>query len=440
MEQYAKYVISLIFIASIFFINYSPQQQDFLLIFFGFTIAFVSFALLLSQRHLFKNRFQFLLVIGIIARLCLLPLLPNLSDDIYRFFWDGILSHNGINPYSILPAEALSGMQDPQMTTLFQSLNSQEYYTIYPPIAQLFFYIGSIAKSILGFSIVLKTIFICFDLLTVFFLVQLCSLFHLNRHNVFFYFLNPLVIVEGVGNLHFETLMLCFFAGALYFLAMNSIWKFVAAFVMAVSTKLIPLIFGPILFLKFLKGRRSYLALFIGIVLMIIVFLPLLFSFQFSNFAESLDLYFRKFEFNASIYYGMREIGYWLTGYNVIQTLGPSLALVSLGVILYISFKAKAQELKQVLHACIFIITFYLLTATTVHPWYLITLIFLGVFMPYKFILFWSYLIVLSYYAYSTIDFQENFVLISLEYVVVLFFLIKILRNKRQLEHELLEI
>ena len=38
--------------------------------------------------------------VAILARLALLPLAPELSDDIYRYLWDGHLLTQGVNPYA----------------------------------------------------------------------------------------------------------------------------------------------------------------------------------------------------------------------------------------------------------------------------------------------------------------------------------------------------
>jgi hypothetical protein len=67
----------------------------------------------------------------------------------------------------------------------------------------------------------------------------------------------------------------------------------------------------------------------------------------------------------------------------------------------------------------LFVLTFYYFTATTVHPWYIATLLILSVFTKYKFPVVWSFIIVLSYLAYANNDNTENLWIIGLEYVIV---------------------
>jgi hypothetical protein len=49
--------------------------------------------------------------------LLLLFAVPALSDDFYRFVWDGRLLFNGINPYTILPADFINSI-DLQLSDL----------------------------------------------------------------------------------------------------------------------------------------------------------------------------------------------------------------------------------------------------------------------------------------------------------------------------------
>ena len=76
----------------------------------------------------------------------------------------------------------------------------------------------------------------------------------------------------------------------------------------------------------------------------------------------------------------------------------------------------------QLITAMLFALSFYYFTATTVHPWYIATLLILSVFTRYKFPLVWSFVIILSYLAYINVDSankSENLWIIALEYLIV---------------------
>jgi len=81
----------------------------------------------------------------------------------------------------------------------------------------------------------------------------------------------------------------------------------------------------------------------------------------------------------------------------------------------------------QLITAMLFVLSFYYFTATTVHPWYVATLLILSIFTKYKFPLVWSFVIILSYLAYLQIgvaDKSENLWVIALEYLFVYGFFI----------------
>src|SRR5690606_14289701 len=145
------------------------------------------------------------------------------------------------------------------------------------------------------------------------------------------------------------------------------------------------------------------------------------------NYAESVGLWFQNFEFNASLYYIAREIGYQITGYNEIKFM----VLFVFIMVIALAFFRKNATMVQLFSAMLFALTFYYFTATTVHPWYIATLLILSIFTKYKFPLVWSLVIILSYLAYANFNNTENLWVVSLEYVVVYsVFLYEILRKE----------
>jgi len=166
--------------------------------------------------------FRMLLVAGIIYRLLLFAGTPELSQDFYRYIWDGHLLIHQINPYIHLPKDILStlGHLVPNANYLFDKMGelSQKHYSNYPPISQYIYglaaYVGgdSIPKSILVF----KVIVLLADLCIVWLSSRILAFLGQPQWKVFYYFLNPLVIIELSGNLHLEGVMIAFFLGGIW--------------------------------------------------------------------------------------------------------------------------------------------------------------------------------------------------------------------------------
>ena len=75
--------------------------------------------------------------------------------------------------------------------------------------------------------------------------------------------------------------------------------------------------------------------------------------------------------------------------------------------------------MQSLMVSMLFAIVIYLFLATTIHPWYLATPLLLSIFTKYKFVLVWSLVVILSYYAYSVEGFEKNLWHVAVEYLIV---------------------
>lgn len=401
------------------FLAVSSNQSDFFSIISGFTIAFLGYGIFIQNKLITNLRFWLAFVA--LAKLSLIFVFPNLSDDIYRFYWDGLLVKDGINPYAMTPQEALQGNLSGVYAELFPLLNSQAYYSIYPPVSQLLFYFAAYAEDVTQFSIYLKSIFWTIDLLNLFLIIKLLKIFGKDLKMSMIYFFNPLVFIEGLGNLHFELIMLSMILMFLLFLYTSRIAMYSGFYSLAIATKLTPLILGPLILFYNYEIKRNVKFLFYTFLFSVICFVPVFLGLNLFNLVDSIDLYFRKFEYNASIYYLLRELGQWISGYNLIQYIGPLLAMLTIYLVYQIGKRIEKYDLISLINASILSYTVYLFLATTVHPWYLIPMIGLCCFKRYDYVIMWSFLITLSYYTYSTPDWQENSLLLFIEYGIVFY-------------------
>ncbi|MCH7534733.1 MAG: mannosyltransferase [Bacteroidetes bacterium] len=355
---------------------------------------------------------KFLIVASILIRFALLWLTPNLSDDYFRFIWDGRLISSGLNPYQYLPAE-LAGSQEGLTTELLNQLNSANYYSVYPPVHQFIF--GTAATFFSGYEkgaiMVMRLFIITADVGIVWIGVKLLRMFGLPIKSILWYAINPLVIIELTGNLHFEAIMLFFLLFSIYFLIKEEIYKSAIVFALAVSAKLIPLIFLPIL-INYLGFKRGVIFSGVAGIVVLITFIPFINSEIITNMASTLDLYFQNFEFNASVYYVAGAVFKMIVGYNLIVVVGPSISLIALILILIISLNTRVREVNKLFIGMLLSLTVYYLFSTTIHPWYISSLILLSVFTRYKFAIAWSILVVLSYFAYKQSPVEENMLLL----------------------------
>ncbi|MBL4604673.1 MAG: mannosyltransferase [Flavobacteriaceae bacterium] len=396
-----------------------------------------------------KNNFPLLVGLAILFRLIFLFAIPNLSQDFYRFIWDGRMILEGLNPYISLPQTFIEQRILPvhQAADLYNGMGALNgsHYTNYPPANQLCFVIAAIISnsSILGSAIVLRVLIILADIGILYFGKKILDKLNLPIHNIFLYALNPFIIIELTGNLHFESVMLFFLVWSLYLLLQKKwIWAAVLLGV-SVSVKLIPLLFLPLFFQWFKNqnvianemkqsndGSKKWIPVFMGmtrlflfssivIVTNIILFLPFLSSELISNYSNSVGLWFQNFEFNASLYYIAREIGYLFRGYNEIAVIGKILPTIAVAFLVIITFFRKNKSPQQLITALLIGLSFYYFTTTTMHPWYLSTLVLLSVFTKYRYAIVWSVAIILSYQAYANNPWRENLWVVGLEYLIV---------------------
>ncbi|MDF4203708.1 polyprenol phosphomannose-dependent alpha 1,6 mannosyltransferase MptB [Maribacter sp. SA7] len=373
-----------------------------------------------------KLNFRFLLGVGIIFRLIFLFTEPNLSQDFYRFIWDGNLVSSGVNPYLHTPDELMQNMVSiiPNASELYQGMGSlsARHYSNYPPLNQLIFALAALlgGKSIFGSLFAMRGIIILADIGIFYFGRKLLKNLNRSPHLIFWYFLNPLVIVELTGNLHFEGVMLFFFILAMFLLSINK-WKIAAiALACSISIKLVPLLFLP-LFFKYFGWKKSVAFYALVGIASVLLFLPFNTPEFIDNYSKTIKLWFSNFEFNSSIYNIAKKIAlnFDAKPWEFIIEYGKITPILTIATVGLFTFLPKKYDLNRVLWSMMWVLTIYYFISTTVHPWYPIFLVLLSIFTTYRYAIIWSAAIVLSYFAYSQADFKENLWLLSIEYISV---------------------
>lgn len=311
--------------------------------------------------------------VAIAARLLVLPSAPSLSEDVYRYLWDGRLVSEGVNPYPRAPDDpALARFHD----DLRGRLNHAEVPTIYPPAAQLLF--GAVARvepSPLAWKLAMLS-------LEVPLWIALGSLLRrrgVPAERILIFAWNPLVIIESYAGGHVDLVVAAFLTLTLALAEARRPLSAGCSFALAALTKYTALLLAP-----FFLRRREFKLLAAAAAAAALLFLP--FAEAGRSLWTGLAVYLTHWEYNGALYPLARAVA----------GSGNAARLLLAGVLLVatvaISFRARSA-----VGALVALWTAYLLVSPTVFPWYLVPLIALLPVVPDAGLLVFSGLIALSY-------------------------------------------
>jgi len=221
-----------------------------------------------------KSVLRVILGFAILFRLTFLFAPPALSNDLYRYLWDGRQTLAGANPYGVAPAarggtpargaaethaeRGPAATQDPE----FARMDHADVPSVYPPAAQVLFALGAApGRGVQG----IKTLVVAADLLLIGALLALMRRRAVPDVRVLIYAWSPLAVMEAAWSGHLEPAgALCVIlagtalvarreAGAALFLALGGL------------VKLFPLVlFVPLV--RSIRARFAALALLLFLV------------------------------------------------------------------------------------------------------------------------------------------------------------------------------
>lgn len=303
-----------------------------------------------------KLSLRLVLGVAVVARLILLPLPPALSDDGYRYIWDGRMQAAGINPYEHRPSEVVGGDE-----ALLAAMNSAEFYSVYPPGSQLLFLLSSVIGIDFYWSwIALKAAMVLIELVALLVLARSVS-----PVAVAFYAWNPLVLMETAGQGHTEAALVGLLLLAWYGLRSGRSLVAGGALAAAVWVKLWPLLLLPLTRGLGWRGWLGFGVILIGMAL------PYATPFVVPNVLESLTLYTSYFEWNAGLYFLMKWIAGEAFGGDWSGPIGGGLAGLFLLAWTALVVLARVCRLR-VETTWALVAGGFLVFSTTVHPWYLL--------------------------------------------------------------------
>jgi hypothetical protein len=272
------------------------------------------------------------------------------DSDMVRYLWDGRVQQLGYNPYRVIPADpALASTHTPDTA----AMPSRRHRTPYPPAAQLFFrLIVAIGNSTLAMKLAL----VACDLLTIAVLRRWLAVAGRNEWLTLAYAWNPLAVLEVAHSGHIDALGALWITAAAYWLTKRRTALACVAFVLAVATKLLPIVVAPLLL-----GRVRPRDLGLGIALAALLYLPFTFGTELP--LGAIPNVVANIRFNGPVFRGLA----WIASPQVA-------AAVALLAGLSAAVWARARLPASDPGAWAWPMAIALLGAPVIYPWYLLYL------------------------------------------------------------------
>lgn len=372
---------------------------------------------------------------------------PSLSDDVFRYIWDGHLINRDVNPY-LYPVNAQE--LDSLGTPLRSLVNHNWMASPYLPASQMLFGLTEMLfpQSVFAYQAMMCSL----DLMTGLLVWKLLRKFQFPVQLSLIYLWNPLVIMEFTHSAHIDALMvfLSVASFALILLPTSPRGRLlgqilaVPIYAGAILTKGIPLFFLPIISILIGWKRTIILAIVTFSASLPFALVPgwgLFGPLDGTGLLGAIRIYNAYWNYNSSIFHWLETIlagysspgaipfesGVGLTARTVVGLL---LALVMLVSVILMWKKRHNLTIGSILFRGVIIpFTAYLLLTPTLHPWYITLLL---PFIPFAFspatslprkIYTFSFLVLsitvnFSYLTYvNEFDFREYRLVRLLEYV-----------------------
>ena len=297
-------------------------------------------------------------LVGLILRAFVLPLPPTLSDDLWRYLWDGYVQTHCLSPYAARPAEV--GLRP----GWYGRMNSPGYFSVYPPLSQLAFLSGGLAARIGGLWAGIYAIKLLMAAAEVAALLMLSRM--VPARALVLYAWNPVVVMECAGQGHSEALMLPLLVGAVLLARLRSAAAAAACGGLVGAAAMVKLY--PALLLPLVWRRGGLKAVVASLAVIGLLAWPHFDVQNVRNAGESLALYSSLFEFNAWPYFLLRDA----TGDKVLAARVLQVGLISGTLAVYLLDWRGRWSLDQAFAA---FLALYVITSTTVHPWYVLALL-----------------------------------------------------------------
>ena len=356
-----------------------------------------------------------IIIFALLFRIILWLSPPTLSDDIYRYLWEGRLVSIDINPFEYAPdAPQLEHMRDQE---IFPQINHKNFVTIYPPLNQFMF---SVSTQLHPSIKMMKLTFVIFDLLTM--VVLMLTLFTLKTdlNRIIIYAWNPLIIMEFAGSGHLDSAAIFFLMLSFYLFIKGKSVASILSLALSFLGKLLALIFLP-----FILQKKKVFSTVLFVAVICVAYLPFLGAG--TKLFQSLIIYSNEWVFNGSLY----PLFIWvLPSPATARGMSAILFVLTIGVLFFWYRKRHLDADKRSIYIIGFIgLGLLLLVTPVLHPWYVCWIVPFLVIYPNRAWIFLTGSVFLSYwvlkgYVASGV-WEESTVIKMLEYLpfyVLLFY------------------
>ena len=335
----------------------------------GWRVAFVVVALAGAlwtwwALRAWQPSFWSVIAVALLLRAVVFPLDPSLSDDGYRYVWDGMVqAQEGVSPYRFRPSDPALAHHHGDVA--YRRMNSPDYFSVYPPLSQAAF---AVAGAVYGAGWrwswwVLKGLIVAAEMAGVVFLIRV-----VGPRAAALYAWHPLSVVEVAGEGHTEGLLI----GALGLLLWATARRPAlagAAVALAGWVKLYPFALGALV-VRWGRGRAVAASL---VVAALFVF-PYASGEAASHVAESLGLYAGTFDFYSAPYLVLKHVLYHL----VPDAGGVAAGLMTGTWVAWVAALVATDDgtVARSRWSVAALIVGFTLTSPTLHPWHLLGVLF----------------------------------------------------------------
>lgn len=199
--------------------------------------AFAAYLVALSGADALSRRGVGLaLVAALLWRLALVPVPPLVSDDVYRYVWEGRIQLHGGNPYA--PEDRAAGPRfEALRDDVWAKMNHKELTAVYPPFWQL------LARGIVAVHdsvAAMKAFAVACEAATAAWLAMLLRRRGQPSGRLLIFAWSPLSLVEVAGGAHNEAAGVLLLVGALAALEAGRAAPAALAFALGFAAKLLP--------------------------------------------------------------------------------------------------------------------------------------------------------------------------------------------------------